>query len=250
MDYSTPLGSNRLLRLIAAEDFARLQPHLKSVPLPPGRVLYPFGAAIEHVYFPVSGMISLLAVMRSGEQIETGVIGRDGVAGASVAIDGWTSGAQATVQIEGAAWQIPAGDFLKIYRTSDGFRSLINRYVGIVLFQAQQSAACNAIHSLEARLCRWMLHVQDTLQEDVIALTQEFLSHMLGVRRTSVSLCAHALQKSGLIQYARGKIKIVDREGLQEKACECHANIREYMEQVIPSGQGRQVGASSASNDR
>lgn len=246
VDYSIPLGTNRLLRRIAAEDFARLQPHLKRVPLALGRVLHPFGAAIEHVYFPVSGMISLLAVMRSGEQIETGVIGRDGVVGASVAIDGWTSGAQATVQIEGAAWKIPAGDFLQVYRTSDGFRSLINRYVGIVLFQAQQSTACNAIHPLEARLCRWMLHVQDTVQEDVIPLTQELLSHMLGVRRTSVSLCAHALQKSGLIQYARGKIKIVDRDGLQDSACECYANIRDYVEQVIPSGQERQVGASSA----
>jgi CRP-like cAMP-binding protein len=154
------------------------------------------------------------------------------------------------VQIEGTAWQIPAGEFLAIYRTSDGFRSLINRYLGIVLFQAQQSAACNAIHPLEARLCRWMLHVQDTLQEDVIALTQELLSHMLGVRRTSVSLCAHALQKSGLIQYARGKIKIVDRAGLEESACECYANIREHVEKVIPSGHDRQVGASSAANDR
>jgi CRP-like cAMP-binding protein len=250
MDYSTPLGTNRLLRRIAADDFARLQPHLKRVRLALGRVLHPLGAAIEHVYFPVSGMISLLAVMRSGDQIETGVIGRDGVAGASVAIDGWTSGARATVQIEGVAWQIPAGDFLAIYRTSEGFRSLINRYLGIVLFQAQQSAACNAIHPLEARLCRWMLHVQDTVQEDVIALTQELLSHMLGVRRTSVSLCAHALQKSGLIRYARGKIKIVDRAGLQDSACECYANIRDYVEKVIPSGQERQVGASSASNDR
>jgi CRP-like cAMP-binding protein len=103
-----------------------------------------------------------------------------------------------------------------------------------ILLQAQQSAPCHALHSVEARLCRWLLQSQDTTEVDLVQLTQEFLSHMLGVRRTSVSLCAHALQSAGLIRYARGKIKIVNREGLKESACECYEVIREHIDRAVP----------------
>jgi CRP-like cAMP-binding protein len=228
------LKRNRLLDRLVDGDFTRLRANLKYVPLTVGEILHPVGVPIKHVYFPERGMVSLLTVMKSGELIETAIVGREGVVGGWVAIDGRNANTQATVQIEGSAWQLPTAKFLEIYKASDAFQSAINRYQGVILFQAQQSAACHAIHSLEARLCRWLLLSQDITGSDEISLTQEFLSHMLGVQRSSVSLCAHTLQKTGLIQYARGKIKIQDRKGLEECACECYAVTREYIASVIP----------------
>jgi CRP-like cAMP-binding protein len=200
-----------------------------------GDPLHPAGSPIAHVYFPEKGMVSMLTVMRSGEQIETAIIGKEGVVGGWVAIDGANANTQSTVQVEGSAWQISTTKFLEIYRASDPFRSAMNAYQGVIMFQAQQSAACHALHSVESRFCRWILLSEDLLGSEHIPLTQEFLSHMLGVQRTSVSLCAHTLQKSGLIEYRRGKIKILDRKGLEECACECYSVIRERINRVIPS---------------
>jgi CRP-like cAMP-binding protein len=232
--HSKDVRQNRLLNSLSAGDLGRVQSNLQKVSLTRGQVLHPPGEPIKHVYFPDSGMISMLTVMKTGEQIETAIIGTEGVAGGSVTIDGANSNTQTTVQIEGSAWQIPTAKFLEAYNVSDRFRSAVNEYQGIILFQAQQSAACHALHSVESRLCRWLLQAQDVMGSDEIELTQEFLSHMLGVRRTSVSLAAHSLQKSGLIRYSRGKIKIIDREGLEESACECYAAIRERIDSAIP----------------
>jgi CRP-like cAMP-binding protein len=180
-----PGGENRLLKRLAADDLSRLQPNLKQFSMAQGTVLHPAGAPIEHVYFPSSGMISVLAVMKTGDQIETAIVGREGVVGASIGADGSRSAGQATVQIAGSAWQIPSAKFLELYRASLPFRTLINRFQNVILLQAQQSAACHALHAVEARLCRWLLHSQDATADDMIPLTQEFISHMLGVRRTS-----------------------------------------------------------------
>jgi CRP-like cAMP-binding protein len=229
---STAFGQNRLLNGLGADDLARLQPNLKKVSLTLGKPLHPVGVPIEHVYFPESGMVSMLTVMKSGEQIETAIIGNEGVVGGWAAIDGRNANTQSTVQIEGSAWQLPIAKFLELYKASDQFRSAINNYQGVILFQAQQSAACHAIHSVEARFCRWLLLAQDLMGSDLVKLTQEFLSHMLGVQRTTVSLCAHTLQKSGLIEYSRGKIKILDRKGIEECACECYSAIREHIASV------------------
>jgi CRP-like cAMP-binding protein len=228
------IGENRLLKSLAADEFSRLQPHLKEFSMVLGAVLHAPGAPIKHVYFPLSGMVSLLAVMKTGEAIETGIVGREGVVGASIGSDGAGSTAQTTVQIAGSALQIQGPKFLETYQASLPFRTLINKFQGTILVQAQQSAACHALHSVEARFCRWLLQSQDMTETDIVPLTQEFLSHMLGVRRTSVSLCAHALQKTGLIQYSRGKIKILDRDGLQECACECYEAVREHINKAVP----------------
>jgi CRP-like cAMP-binding protein len=229
-----PVGENRLLRRLGSDDLSRLEPNLKQIPLPRGMVVHAQGASIEHVYFPLSGMVSILAVMRTGEQIETAIIGREGVIGASIGSDGSYSAGQATVQIEGSAWQVPAQKFLELYKMSEPFRTLMNRFQNVILLQAQQSAACHSLHTVEARLCRWLLQSQDTTGSDMVPLTQEFLSHMLGVQRTSVSLCAHTLQKAGLIQYRRGRIKILDRDGLKESACECYDVVREHVNKAVP----------------
>jgi CRP-like cAMP-binding protein len=213
---------NRLLCVMAADDLAGLQPNLKKFSMAPGAVLHAPGQPIEHVYFPVSGMVSLLAVMRTGEQIETATIGREGVLGASIGCDGTESVGQAMVQIEGIAWQLQTSKFLEMYQASATFRTLMNRFQNLLLLQAQQWAACHALHTVTPRLCRWLLQSQDITQSDMVPLTQDALSHVLGVRRTTVTSCARALQTTGLIQYRRGHIKILNRDGLKDLACECY----------------------------
>jgi CRP-like cAMP-binding protein len=221
---------NRLLSGLGAVELARLQPHLRRVRLTRGQILHPVRSPIAHVYFPEAGMVSMLAVMTTGEQIETAIIGSEGVVGGWVAFDGSDANTQATVQIDGSAWQMPTAKFRDSYKASDALRAAINKYEGVIRFQAQQSAACHAIHTVEARFCRWLLISNDVLGTEYVPLTQEFLSHMLGVRRSSVSLVAHTLQKAGFIEYVRGKIKILDRDAIEDAACECYAVIREKMD--------------------
>jgi CRP-like cAMP-binding protein len=230
-----PLRENRLLEWMGAGDFARLQPSLKKVAMTRGAVLHLAGEPIEHVYFPLSGMISVLALMRTGDAIETAIIGREGVIGAAVGANGAKSAGQAMVQIAGSALQVQRNNFTELYRASASFRALMNDYQTILLLQAQQSAACHAFHSVDARLSRWLLQSQDTTGSDIVPLTQEFLSHMLGVQRTSVSLAAHTLQKAGLVGYSRGVITILNREGLKDTACECYEVIREHIYKVTPT---------------
>jgi len=229
----TPAGHNGLLQRLSPGDLSRLRPQLKEITLERGAVLHEAGAPIEQVYFPTSGLVSILAVMQTGEAVETAVIGREGIVGGSVGSEGMRSFGQTMVQIPGSALRIGAKPFLKVLDASNGFRSLVNGFHSIVFLQAQQSAACHAFHGIEARLCRWLLQASDTVQSDTVNLTQEFLSHMLGVQRTSVTLTAHALQKSGLIKYSRGKIEIIDRRGVEECACECYAVLRREIDRTI-----------------
>jgi CRP-like cAMP-binding protein len=216
------IGENRLLRRFAAADFSRLEPQLKRMKMTQGDVLHPAGEPINHIYFPISGMVSMLTILQTGQAIEIGVVGREGVVGASVVAEGSRSFAQATVQMAGEALRIGTAPFLKVFEASKDFRTQINRYQSVLTLQTQQSAACHAFHSVEARLARWLLHAQDTADSDTVDLTQEFLAHMLGVQRSSVSLTSHALQKAGLIRYSRGRINILNRKGIEECACECY----------------------------
>jgi CRP-like cAMP-binding protein len=199
-----------------------------------GTVLHEPGSPVEHVYFPTSGLVSMLAIMKNGQAIETAVIGREGVVGGEIGSVGAQSAGQAMVQIEGSALRIGAAPFLKVLNGSNGFRSQINRFQSVVVLQAHQSAACHAFHSVDARLCRWLLQAADTVESNMVNLTQEFLSHMLGCQRTSVTLAAHALQKSGLIRYARGKIEILDRPAIEECACECYGAVRQEIDKAVP----------------
>jgi len=157
------------------------------------------------------------------------------VVGGEVCINGGHSSARATVQIAGEAKRLSAQHLVKGYQTHAVLRDLINGQVMLLMFQAQQNGACHAMHSIDARLCRWMLQAQDVLGTDTIDLTQEFLSHMLGVQRTSVSISAHRMQEAGFIRYSRGRIIVVNRDGLEECACECYAEIRKRTDRLIPA---------------
>ena len=239
MTRPTPIGENRLLKQLGAGDFAGLQPHLKRVAMVRGMVLHPPARPIEHVYFPLSGMVSLLAVMKNGDMIETGIVGREGVVGASIANNGLYAFGQATVQVAGEAWQIKSDAFVKVFNALERFRLAINRFQSVILLQAQQSAACHALHSVEARLCRWLLQSQDVIESDMIPLTQEFLSHMLGVQRNSVSLAATALNERGLIEYSRGNIKILNRDELKKCSCECYEVVHDFVNRIVKPGKAK-----------
>jgi CRP-like cAMP-binding protein len=223
------------LQRLPDNELSQLKPLFKQVKLETGTVLHEPGSPVEHVYFPTSGLVSMLAIMKNGQAIETAVIGREGVVGGEIGAAGTLSAGQAMVQIEGSALRIGAAPFLKVLDGSNGFRSQINRFQSVVVLQAHQSAACHAFHSVEARLCRWLLQAADTVESNTVNLTQEFLSHMLGCQRTSVTLAAHALQKSGLIRYVRGKLEILNRPAIEECACECYGVLRREIDKAVPT---------------
>jgi len=222
---SQHIVKNRILRQLSADELKSVQPWLTPVELRSSVVLHEPGDPIEQVYFPVSGMISLLAVMQTGEAIETGIVGADGLLGGDAAINGHAFG-QMTVQLNGAALTMPKAQFVEAYLKHPHLRNLVDRYQATLMMQAQQNAACHALHSVRSRLCRWLLQSQDLIESDTFILTQEFLSHMLGVRRNTVSIEAHAVQGAGLIRYRRGHITILNRDGLEDCACECYSVIR------------------------
>ena len=235
MDASlAPVGTNGLLQRLSAKMQASLAPHLRRAKLAQGVVLHEAGAAIPAVYFPLSGMVSMLAVLQTGEAIETGIIGREGFVGGYFGARGWRSSGHAVMQMSGEALTLNVRQFKKAYDASEDFRNLINGYQSVVYFQAQQTAACQALHQVEARMCRWLLHAQDAVGGDTLDLTQEFLSHMLGVRRTSVSGSANRLQEEGLITYKRGVIRILDRKGLEKRSCECYGAVRAAIAGALP----------------
>jgi CRP-like cAMP-binding protein len=226
------LLKNRILGQLSAGELNSVQPWLTPVQLQSNTVLHEPGKTIEQIYFPLSGMISLLAVMQSGEQIEIGIVGSDGLVGGGAAIDGQFVG-QLTVQLDGAAVRMPKAQFVEAYLRHPRLRNLVDRYQAILLMQAQQNAACHALHSVRSRFCRWLLQSQDMIETDTFTLTHEFLSHMLGVRRTTVSVEAHAVQEAGLIRYRRGHITILNRDGLEDCACECYSVIREETDRLM-----------------
>jgi CRP-like cAMP-binding protein len=235
---SNHIVHNRILRQLSADELKSVQPWLTPVQLRSSTVLHEPGKTIEQIYFPLSGMISLLSVMQSGEQIEIGIVGADGLVGGGAAIDGRFVG-QLTVQLDGTAVRMPKAQFVEAYLRHPRLRNLVDRYQAILLMQAQQNAACHALHSVRNRLCRWLLQSQDMIGRDDFTLTQEFLSHMLGVRRTTVSVEAHAVQEAGLIRYRRGNIKIVDRDGLEDCACECYSVIRDETDRLMGAAKTR-----------
>jgi CRP-like cAMP-binding protein len=224
---------NRLLGAVPASDYELLQGNLKEVGLEPGAVLQDQGERIQYVYFPLSGMISLLSVMRDGKAVETTAFGRDGTLGASYGLGASHSFSRAMVQIPGQAARIAGPHFRRALKDSERLRDLIVRYKEVRLAQAQQAAACNALHGAEARLSRWLLQISDIIGGDTVLLTQEYLSQMLGVRRTTVTSIARTLQRTGMIHYARGRIEISDREKLKRFACECYEVLRGQSGQIV-----------------
>jgi CRP-like cAMP-binding protein len=225
--------SSHLLASLSPSGLSALQPHLKHVELAQDTVLFEAGQQVDRIYFPHAGIVSLVVRLTSGEVIEAAMIGRESLVGGSAVLNSRISLATAVVQIAGAASVVEVDRVRAMARDNDEFRAAIVRHEELILAQAQQSAACNAVHPVEARLARWLLRCRDLIDSDDLPLTQEFLAQMLGVRRTSVSLVAHTFQQAGMLRYSRGRIRIVDVDGLRESACECYDVIRKHADRLL-----------------
>jgi CRP-like cAMP-binding protein len=221
---SRPLD-NKLLAALPRSHFELLEPHMMTIALEQGTGLSQPGDEIVDVYFPLDGMLSLLAVMRDGKAIETATVGREGVVGAMAGLGLYKSLVRVVVQLPLNAIKISAAHFRKVVKKSDVIRDLCISYNEVLLSQARVTAACNALHPIEQRFCRWLLQSADRAGGDKIGLTQEFLAEMLGVRRTSVTEIAGKIQDRGVISYSRGMITILDRKGLEKLSCECFQTL-------------------------
>jgi len=219
-------AANRLLAALPDDAFILLEPDLRPLTLPQGVVCYGAGDTIDQVYFPHTGMISQLITTGDGDMVETASIGREGAVGLQCGFGPRLSFTRTTVQIPGKFSAISAVRFEHAVNRSMALRDLVMRYTETLWAEAQQNAACNAIHDGASRLCRWLLQCADRTGSEQLLLTQEFLAEMLGVRRTTVTLLAQELQKRGIVRYSRGRITILDRPALEACACECYEAIK------------------------
>lgn len=227
---------NRLLASLPAEDQGLLAPYLAQIDLERGRLLYDPGDRIEIVYFPHDGVISLMTLMENGAAIESATIGCEGALGLMAAVAPRQSLSRAIVQTPTRAGRISAAQLHDIWKKSPRIRDLVDRHSEALYGHAIQSVACNALHSVEERFCRWLLTCHDRISNDTVALTQEFLADMLGVQRTTVTAVARTLQEKGAIRYRRGVVDIMDRQVLEQLACECYGVIRRTYERLLPAG--------------
>jgi CRP-like cAMP-binding protein len=219
--------SNKVLAELPGADFGLLAPHFVCEPLAQEIVLAETGDEVEQVYFPLSGMISLVIVMKDGKAIETATIGHEGTYGTAVAFGAYKSRVRAIIQIGMNAARLSAVQFRKAAATSVVIHRLGITENERMLTHARITAACNALHKVESRFARWLLQSSAMIESDTVALTQEFLSEMLGVRRTSVTEVATRMQADGVISYSRGRIRILDRPALEALCCECFRTLRE-----------------------
>jgi CRP-like cAMP-binding protein len=227
------LHANAILTSLSASDQAALRPHLKATHLQQKTVLFEAGDLINTVYFPINAVVSLVVTLATGEMTEAAMVGKDGAIGIASALDGKVSMSRAIVQLGGDAMVCDPGAFKGAALQSEALLAKIMRHEQALFAQAQQSTACMANHEVDSRLCRWLLRARDLSGSDHLPFTQEFLAEMLGVRRTSVTTVARTLQEAGMIKYTRGKIQILDVEGLRESACECYETVKEQYRQLL-----------------
>ena len=224
---------NHFLKSLPPTNARMLQPFLKLVNHRSGTSLSKTGQTINRIYFPFSGIVSYTVAFSTGEVVEAGMIGCNSVVGAGAPLDDCLFTNDATVQVNMTGTAVEVGKFKQLLAESDAFRDSLARHEEMTLAQAQQIAACNAVHDLDQRLSRWLLQARDLLDSDLLPLTQELLAQMLGVHRSSVTLVARRLQQAGLIDYHHGKIRILDVDGLKEVSCECYAALNAHFHRII-----------------
>jgi CRP-like cAMP-binding protein len=237
---------NRLLSLLAPRDGARLRPHLQPIKLNYRQSLYRAHRPIGFVYFIESGVGSLVNTMANDDAAEVGTIGNEGLVGLPLLFGDDRAPTSVYVQVPGAGLRMTAALFAAELARSASMRAVMHRYAHAFFNQVAQSAACNQFHSLEQRCCRWLLMTRDRMASDEFLLTQEFLAMMLGVQRTGVSVAAGGLQRAGLIRYKRGNVTIVDRRGLERRACECYGISKKEFDRLL-GGSHRQARAGGKS---
>lgn len=229
---------NLLLSRLPEEEYQMLRLHLEYCPTPAKTVLFERGKEIRHVYFPLSGAHSVLAVMEDGAAVEVGTVGFEGLSTVDV-LTGSTLATETTIcQIPGDSLRVPVEKFNALLEKAPELRRLVYRFLQAYLSQVSQSVACNRLHSTEERFARWILASHDRVQGDTFQLTQEFLADMLGVHRPSITLIARSFQQAGLLNYRRGVITILDRTGIEEASCECYRVVRNQFEHAFGKGLG------------
>ena len=228
---------NLLLACVAEADRPLLAPHLRSVELSRGAVLFEPGDDVTMTYFPCRGtIISLVTMLQDGHALEAAVVGYEGSIGGVVSFGHKPAFARMTVEIGGAAWCMATERLDEAKARSPALHDLFSRYADVMLAQTLQSVACNALHSIEQRACRWLLTMQEQVGDGaVVPVSQEYLANLLGVQRTSVSAAAQALQARGLIRYSRGVIRILDRAALAAESCDCYAAVEKHFRTLLPA---------------
>ena len=224
---------NCLLQALPAAELEALGPRLELVELVRETVLVEAGRPLTHVYLPHSGAISMMVRLSNGQTVEVATIGRDSVFGAAVALGGGISLSSAVVVLPGTASVLDAADFRAAADRSVTFRAMVARHDQALVAMAQQSAACNVSHSVEARLSRWLLRARDLYGGETLPLTQESLAQLIGVQRNAISIVAHALQRAGIISYSRGYIDITNADGLKQTACECYSVVKAHHQRLL-----------------
>ncbi len=231
--HSAP-AANHLLDSLPVAERTVLMSQLRPAHLIVKTVLFDPGQPIESVYFPLDGVISLVTPLADGNIVEVATIGNEGIVGVPL-VAGGSLAVRAISQVGGRSLRMDARAFATEFERLDGFRSLVQRYIQALFGQISQAAACNRLHSNEERLSRWLLMSHDRVGTDTFPITHEFLGQMLGSRRATVTLSAGLLQAAGLIKYHRGRVTIVDREGLEAVSCECYALIKQALDRVVVS---------------
>jgi CRP-like cAMP-binding protein len=219
-------SQNGFLRSLSSSDFEAIRPHLKTVELLEGVPLIELGQAVRHVYFPHTAVVSLVVELKAGERVEVAMVGSDSILGTFGTLGAPVALTNAIVMLSGSASVIEVDQLRTVAEQSPALRETLVRHGQAQFAQAQQTAGCNASHTVEERLARWLLRVRDLSGRDRFKLTQEFMAHMIGARRNSVSIIAHALQQSGVIRYSRGHVEIIDLDGLNRNACECYRAVK------------------------
>jgi CRP-like cAMP-binding protein len=230
---------NYLLDTLPTEEYARLFPDLELVQLPLGKVIYESGDELHHAYFPTTCIVSLLYVMENGASAEIAVVGNDGIIGVALFMGGGTMPNRAVVQSEGYAYRLRAHHLMQEFDRFGGRRhgtlhDLLLRYTQALITQMSQTAVCNRHHSVDQQLCRWLLLSLDRLATNELTMTQELIANMLGVRREGVTEAAGKLQQAGLIEYSRGRIRVLNRPGLEARVCECYQVVRTEFDRLLP----------------
>jgi CRP-like cAMP-binding protein len=226
---------NRLLAKLPPEEYERILPHLGHVSFSLGQVVYESGGQMDHIYFPTTAIVSLLYTMENGSSAEMGMAGNEGLVGVALFMGGNTMPNRAVVQSAGCAVRMRAKVLQDEFALGATFQRLLLRYTQALLTQMSQTAVCNRLHAIEQQLCRWLLLSRDRLDSDELVMTQELIANMLGVRREGVTAAAGRLQEQGLISYVRGRIRILDRPGLEAVVCECYRGVKDEYERLLGS---------------
>jgi CRP-like cAMP-binding protein len=225
--------ANHLLSMLSVKEVEHLFPSLEAVTFALGKVIWEPGAHLDYVYFPLNSIVSFLYTMADGATAEMGLVGNDGMVGVPLILGGETTPNRAVVQMAGGALRMEANLLVKEFARSDAFRQSLLRYTQALITQISQTAVCNRLHPVAQRLTRWLLLCHDRAESDELIMTQEFIANMLGGRRESVTLAARRLLDAGLIQYARGHIRIIDRAGLEASVCECYQIVKDECARLL-----------------